>query len=225
MFGAAQTKGTPNLESSSRRYFDVEARISSGGDFKNKDLHRIRFDRGGNAAYYTRPMAAGLTDRVDCERLAAETAILERVYELSELPRLHDLLADQRGAVQARFIFKGVGAGRAGATVRVAGEPNLVCQRCMQSFPATIAGESEIEFVDSAYADAADTDGEKESQREIYVMDRGRVSLRELAEEELLLAIPAIASCASPETCGQAPSLEDERTRPLAGLRDLLKKT
>jgi hypothetical protein len=43
MFGAAQVKGTPNLESSSRLYFEVEARISSGGDFKNKDLHRKSF--------------------------------------------------------------------------------------------------------------------------------------------------------------------------------------
>ena len=43
MFGAAHVKATPNLDSSSRRYFDVEARISSGGDFKNKDLHRKSF--------------------------------------------------------------------------------------------------------------------------------------------------------------------------------------
>jgi uncharacterized protein len=224
MFGAAQTKGTPNRESSSRRYFDVEARISSGGDFKNKDLHRIRFDRGGNAHYYTRPMAAGLLDRVDCERLADEAAAIERVYELNELPRLHDLLADNRGDVRASFTFKGVGAGRAGATVRVQGEPNLVCQRCMQSLPVAIAGESEIEFVEAGAADSEDATP-LESQREIYVMDRGRVSLRELAEEELLLAIPAIASCASPETCGNAPSLDGERSRPLAALRDLLKKT
>ena len=219
MFGAAQTNGTSSRESSSRRYFEVDARISSGGDFKNKDLHRIRFDRGGDEPYYTRPMTAGLPDRVDCERLADEAAVLQRVYELSELPRLRDQLANEHGAVHASFAFEGVGAGRAGAAVRVEAKPNLVCQRCLQSFSCVIAGNSEIEFADSEDATPVG------SQREIYVMERGRVSLRELVEEELLLAIPAIPACDSPETCGKAPSLHDARTRPLAALRDILKKT
>jgi uncharacterized metal-binding protein YceD (DUF177 family) len=225
MFGAAQVNGIPNLASSSRRYFDVDARISSGGDFKNKDLHRNRFDRGGNGPYYTRPMAAGLPDRVDCERLADDAVALQRVYELRELPRLQDLLADNQGAVHAgavhgSFAFERVGGdGRAGATVRVQAEPYLVCQRCLRSFPLAIDGKSDIEFADSEDVTPADP------QREIYVMDRGQVSLRDLVEEELLLAIPAIAACSSPETCGEAPALEEERSRPLAVLRDILKKT
>jgi uncharacterized metal-binding protein YceD (DUF177 family) len=163
-------------------------------------------------------MPAGLPDKVDCERLAREAAVVERLYQWSELHRLQDLLADGRdavhtdgvhtGAVRASFAFKSVGARRAGATVRVEAEPNLVCQRCLHGFSMAIAAESDIEFVEGAAA--------VESQREIFVMDRGRVSLRELAEEELLLAIPAIAACASPETCGNAPSLDGERMRPLA---------
>jgi uncharacterized metal-binding protein YceD (DUF177 family) len=63
-----------------------------------------------------------------------------------------------------------------------------------------------------------------DSPREIYLMTDGTVSLRELAEEELLLALPAIASCSMPETCGQAPAPE-ERHKPFAVLQDLLKKT
>jgi len=58
----------------------------------------------------------------------------------------------------------------------------------------------------------------------VAVMNDGTVSLRELAEEELLLALPAIASCNTPESCGQAPAPE-ERQRPFAVLQDLLKKT
>jgi uncharacterized metal-binding protein YceD (DUF177 family) len=238
MLGAAHVNCTPNLESSSRRYFEVDARISSGGDFKNKDLHRIRFDRAGTRPYYTRPMAAGLPDRVDCERLAADEAVLHRVYELRELPRLQDLLAEDldaeltgparkragrdaapSGAVHARFVFECVGAGRAGATVRVQARPALVCQRCLQGFPFAVDGESAIEFAGSEDATPV------ESQREIYVMDRGQINLRDLVEEELLLAIPAVAACPSPETCGRAPAVEEERSRPLAALRDILKKT
>jgi len=55
-------------------------------------------------------------------------------------------------------------------------------------------------------------------------MDDGSVSLRDLAEEELLLALPVIAACGTPEVCGRAPS-PDERQRPFAVLQDLLKKT
>ena len=77
-------------------------------------------------------------------------------------------------------------------------------------------------------ADAAD------SQREVYAMDEGRVSLRELAEEELLLALPIVAACDTPQTCGRAPvheagavvqDLPSGRSRPFSALQDLLKKT
>ena len=68
------------------------------------------------------------------------------------------------------------------------------------------------------------------------VAERGadRVSLRELAEEELLLALPIAPSCNSPQSCGRAPSYAtgDEATgvtgdmrRPFSALQDLLKKT
>src|ERR1700736_1972923 len=105
--------------------------MSGGGDFKNNDLHPIDFDRGGHEPYYTRPMAAGLPDLVDCIRLAEDGAVLERVYELRELSRLKDLLAEPRGTLQARFAFAKLSSGRAGAEVTVDATPRLTCQRCM----------------------------------------------------------------------------------------------
>jgi uncharacterized protein len=192
--------------------------MSEGGDFKNKDLHPIRFDRGGNAPYYTRPMASGSTDRVDCARLAEDAAVLERVYPLSELPRLQDLLADSRGSLLARFAFSKLTGGRAGVNVAIQANPRLVCQRCLQGFELPLTSDSEIEFA------ASDADASVESPREIYLMDEGTVSLRDLAEEELLLALPVIAACSTPEDCGRAPS-PDERNRPFAVLQDLMKKT
>jgi uncharacterized protein len=163
-------------------------------------------------------MATGLSDRVDCVRLAQDAAVLERRYPLDELPRLQDLLADTRGSVQARFAFAKLDADRAGATVAVEAALQLLCQRCLQGFAYAVTAESEIEFAAGESAAAAD------SQREIYVMDKGLVSLRELAEEELLLALPVVASCSTPQTCGRAPA-QDERSRPFAVLQDLLTKT
>jgi uncharacterized protein len=163
-------------------------------------------------------MASGSTDRVDCARLAEDAAVLERVYPLSELPRLQDLLADARGSLRARFAFSKLAAGRTGATVAVQASPRLICQRCLQGFELPLSSDSEIEFA------ASEADAPAESPREIYLMDEGSVSLRELAEEELLLALPVIAACSTPEDCGRSPT-PDESNRPFAVLQDLLKKT
>ena len=174
-------------------------------------------------------MAPGLPDRVDCAHLADEAVALERVYPLGEMPRLRDLLADTRGSVRASFAFAQFGSGRAGATVTVEAVTQLVCQRCLQGFAFTAAGSSEIEF-----SSAAAAAGSADSRRETYAMEDGRVSLRELAEEELLLALPIVAACDTPQTCGRAPIYEagpevqdrsGERSRPFTGLQDLLKRT
>jgi uncharacterized protein len=173
-------------------------------------------------------MAPGLPDRVDCAHLADDAVVLERVYPLGEMPRIQDLLADTRGSVRASFAFVKLGAGRSGATVAVEAVPRLVCQRCLQGFAFAAAGSSEIEFASGWAGGASD------SQRELYATDEGRVSLRELAEEELLLALPIVAACSTPQTCGRAPAFEagaeiegspSERTRPFTALQDLLKKT
>jgi uncharacterized protein len=163
-------------------------------------------------------MASGLSDRVDCARLAHEAAVLDRRYSLSELSRLRDLLADADGSVQAHFAFAVLEGGRAGATIAVEAAPHLVCQRCMKGFEFAVKAESEIEFANSEAQASAD------SPREIYLMEEGFISLRELAEEELLLALPIVAACSRPQDCGQAP-VQEERSRPFAVLQDLLKKT
>jgi len=172
-------------------------------------------------------MAPALPDRVDCAHLADNRAVLERVYPLGEMPRLQDLLSDAKGSVRARFAFAKLGAGRVGATVAIEATPQLVCQRCLQGFAYAAAGSSEIEFSSGLGWGAAN------SQREVYETDEGWVSLRELAEEELLLALPIVAMHA-PQACGRAPSYEaagdiqdlsGDRSRPFAVLQDLLKKT
>ena len=169
-------------------------------------------------------MAAGLPDLVDSVRLADEAAVLERVYDLGELPRLRESLAEPRGIVRATFAFATLADGHAGAEVWVQASPVLVCQRCIQGFEVALTGSSQVEF---ASGDAA---GSAESEREFFRVENGLVSLRELAEEELLLAIPFAPACSTPLTCGKAPdhTIGDEAgdmRRPFSALQNLLKKT
>jgi len=175
-------------------------------------------------------MAAGLPDLVDCARLAEEAVALQRDYELGKLPRLRDLLAEPRGTLSATFAFAKMASGRPGVLVSIEASPQLVCQRCMQGFGLRATGASEIEFAISE--DPAEA--EAEAEREFFRMENGRVSLRELAEEELLLALPISPACNSPQSCGKAPSYAagDETAgatgdmrRPFSALQDLLKKT
>jgi len=172
-------------------------------------------------------MAPALPDRVDSAHLANESMVLERVYPLGEMRRLQELLADAGGSVRARFAFAKVDSGRAGATVAVEATPQLVCQRCLQGFAYAAAGSSEIEFLSDSDEGAAN------SQREVYATHEGWLSLRELAEEELLLALPTVAMH-TPQNCGQAQTYEaggetedvpGDRSRPFTALQDLLKKT
>ncbi len=172
-------------------------------------------------------MAAGLPDLVDCVLLAGQGATLERVYDIGSLARLQDLLHTPRGVLSASFVFAKGPSGRPGAIVNVQATPDLTCQRCMQGFERPTTGSSEVEFAVGADAQAADT------EREVYATRGGLVSLRELAEEELLLALPMAPACDSPQTCGRAPDtagreagvVADEVRRPFGVLQDLLKKT
>ena len=172
-------------------------------------------------------MAAGLPDLVDCARLAEEAAVLERTYELRELPRLKELLAQPEGVANGSFAFSKLASGRPGARVTVRAAPALTCQRCMQGFAFPVEGASDVEFADDAAAVATD------SERELFGTRGGLVSLRELAEEELLLALPVAPACGTPLTCGNAPGLlidasapdgSEETRRPFSVLQDLLKK-
>jgi uncharacterized protein len=172
-------------------------------------------------------MAAGLPDLVDCTHLAEEAAVLKRTYRLRDLPRLKDVLAEPAGSIDASFAFSKMPSGRAGAHVAISAAPVLTCQRCMQGFALPISGGSDVEFTSDEAGTASDED------HELVHAAGGRVSLRELAEEELLLALPFAPACDTPLTCGRAEGLEadaeepkesDELRRPFSALQDLLKK-
>jgi uncharacterized protein len=194
---------------------------------KTKTCTRQTFDTRGIGPYYTRPMAAGLPDTVDCARLAGDGAELERTYELRSLPRIKDVLAEPVGVLNASFVFSNTAPGRAGAHVEVRAAPVLVCQRCTKGFAFPVSGGSDVEFTGDESEAASGT------EREAFHAPGGRASLRDLAEEELLLALPIVPACDAPGRCGNAPSLivdaaapaiSDDVRRPFGALQDLLKK-
>ena len=172
-------------------------------------------------------MTGGPQDLVDCERLAAEGGTLQRVFQISDLARLDDLLADRNGTLRADFAFARAASGRCAVTVTIEAVPRLICQRCMEAYEFPVAAHTEVQV-------AADPDaGDGDALQEVFGSAEGLISLRELAEEELLLALPLVPACSAPAECGKAPSLGEltgrapatqETVRPFANLQDLLKK-
>jgi uncharacterized protein len=170
-------------------------------------------------------MSAGPADLIDSVRLAGDRAAVDRVYRLAELPRLQDMLADRSGEAAMRFEFFKI-SDRAAVKITSKATPQVICQRCLGPLEWRIDGNSVVEFAKQDEVDGFDP------SHELHLTADGWVSLKDLAEEELLLAMPLAPACESPESCGKrvgkgrskAPPAEAVVTqRPFAGLKDLLK--
>ena len=121
--------------------------------------------------------------------------------------------------------------GQAVADLEVSAQPEVVCQRCMQPMRWPVEVKSRIALV-SDY-DAADRVPEG---LEVFLVEADSVSVRDLVDEEILLALPHVArheegsECAGSEM--QLPGQEAEAEeaadpqvqKPFAQLGELLKR-
>jgi uncharacterized protein len=121
--------------------------------------------------------------------------------------------------------------GQAVADLEVAAAPEVVCQRCMLPMRWPVKVNSRIALV-SDY-DAADRvpDG-----LEVFLVEADSVSVRDLVDEEVLLALPHVARHQEDSECagrqmqlpGQAEEAEDaspaDVQKPFAQLGELLKR-
>jgi len=139
---------------------------------------------------------------VDSLAFAADGDCLSGYLSLSALPRLFDVLARQEGRIDchlsgARVSVAG-GEKRSVLHLRVTGRLELRCQRCLAEVPFDCAIDSRLLLVpegsewpeDEMAADDYDA----------LLASRG-LSVRELVEEEVLLALPLVprhADCLLP---------------------------
>lgn len=172
-------------------------------------------------------MSAPPDDRVDVSALAAEGATIARRYGLGEFARLADVLAGTGGEAEARFRFMQAAADVVGCELEVQAAATLRCERCLEPFVEALQSSTQL-----AFAVEGQETGTVPAGFEELAVPAGRVSLRELVEDELLLSLPLVAKhgegtgCARGATTGvdgAARSNADLR-RPFAGLKELLKR-
>jgi uncharacterized protein len=183
------------------------------------------FDLRGVDTYYTRPMSEASSKTLNVEPLADEQADLRLSLPLAEFPRVQPRLGGTGGTIDGRVRFRR-DAGFAVAVVEVSGAVPLVCQRCLGLMSWPIEGSAQVALI----ARESQADAVPEHLEPTWAPG-GRISLRDLLEEELLLCLPIVPLHPNASDCKRAavasePPAEDRGgvQRPFERLGELLKR-
>jgi uncharacterized protein len=172
-------------------------------------------------------MSEGWSKLLDIGPLADGRAEIDFSIPLKHFPRVLPLLAAPEGEAVGRVDFSREGR-IAVAEVTVAAEVTLICQRCLSPLVRQVEGQGRAALV------ASPAEAERVPDTlETVLAPEYRISIRDLVEEELLLALPLVPrhednGCAadSAGTPGQGFSAEPpaETQRPFGQLSELLKR-
>jgi uncharacterized protein len=181
------------------------------------------FDLKGSGTYYTRPMPPPGPEPLDIDRLADGESELDFSVSLAEMPRLRSRLAAVGGMVHGSVHF-GRAAGLAVAELSVRGSAALQCQRCMEQMEVPIESSARVALIPSE-ADVSRVPEDLEPM----LAPGGRISIRDIVEEELMLTLPIVPLHENTADCtgsSAAPSVErsDQTQRPFERLQELLKR-
>ena len=175
-------------------------------------------------------MSLGWSRRAPVDSLVGTEAAVDFTIPLAELPRVSHELSEADGEARGNVRFSRE-RGQAVADLDVSAAPEVVCQRCMQPMRWPIKVKSRIALV-SDY-DAADRVREG---LEVFLVEADSVSVRDLVDEEILLALPHVARHEEGSECAggkmQLPgqeadeeeSADSQVQKPFAQLGELLKR-
>jgi uncharacterized protein len=190
------------------------------------DFTGFFFDRAPSRAYDAPAMSEGrLPERIDPYRFAETRRILEGRLKIASMRRLADHLADDSGEVRVQLEFGVDKEGVRYVRGRLRADLVLRCQRCLGEM--TLPVESEICL--GMIADESLADRLEEPYEPLVVGDEP-LYLRDIIEDELILALPVVArhedaACAGGTTSGpedeQVSGSGEERENPFAALAEL----
>ncbi len=181
----------------------------------------------GVATYHTRPMSEDWSKPRDIDLLADGRVSLEFTIAIADFPRLRPQLVRADGCATGCVRF-GRERGVPVADVEISAQAELTCQRCLAPLACPVKSGGRVALV----ADAGEADRAPEGLETILAPDH-RISVRDLVEEELLLALPIVplhgaAECTAPEPAPTVkPAVEpaaEPRHRPFERLDELLKR-
>jgi uncharacterized protein len=157
---------------------------------------------------------------IDGLEFARTGSKLQGSWQVAEFPRLRDALHSDAGTL--RYVLAGIpeARGRPALRLKLEGALSLICQRCLGAleFPLRI----EVTLLLSATQAEMDAEPLDAEGPERIVAGK-EMPVRDLVEEELLLAIPIAPRH---ERCDGNAALDDESLRsPFSALRGLMSGT
>jgi len=175
-------------------------------------------------------MSLGWSRRALVDTLVGTETALDFSIPFTELPRVSRELTSPEGEARGHVRFSRQ-LGQAVADLEVSAQPEVVCQRCMQPMRWPVTVKSRVALV-SDYA-AADRVPE---EMEVFLVEGDSVSVRDLVDEEVMLALPHVPRHDDESECagrpmrlpGQEADAEDaadaQVQKPFAQLGELLKR-
>jgi uncharacterized protein len=141
-----------------------------------------------------RPAAGGIPLRVKASQAVSRHEAFNGSLPLAKLPRLAAVLAETSGALQVELQATRDGEGQDWLHGEIRGRLPLTCQRGLHAFPWDCDVALSLALVDS----------EAEEQKrlkdgESYLVQDDELPLRDLVEDEVLLALPMMPRCEDPD--------------------------
>jgi uncharacterized protein len=156
---------------------------------------------------------------IDGFEFASAGATKQGVWPLADFPRLADVLARDEGEVDYEISGVRDERGRPSLRLKVSGTLLLRCQRCLEPMPFEVKTDETLVLaatLDEIHAEPASTAAPDR------VVAAKEMALRDLIEDELILAVPYAPRH---ESCtAAAAGVESEKVSPFAGLRGLMRK-
>jgi uncharacterized protein len=155
---------------------------------------------------------------IDGFEFASAGATREGVWPLRDFPRLRDVLAADEGEVAYEISGVRDERGRPSLRLKVKGTLSLRCQRCLEPMAFQVQTDETLVLAATLaeiHAEPAD------AQAPDRVVAGKEMPLRELIEDELLLAVPYAPrheSCSGAETESRS-----DKVLPFAKLRNLMR--
>lgn len=153
---------------------------------------------------------------IDSFAFARDGRVLEGTLAISDLERLHDLLAEVSGEVRYRLHGLKGERGQSQLRLTVSGSLPLACQRCLEAIRFDVEVDSVLELVPEGADMSQD---ELEDDTRDFLPVAGSLDVAELVEDEILLTLPVAPRH---EDCGLPGAAEaGERISPFADLAKL----
>jgi uncharacterized protein len=171
-------------------------------------------------------MSVTLPESVDAWRMVAARRSFQGALPIAALQRLSEVLAGTDGAAQYELDFGRDEFGTSYLDVRIQAPLELICQRSLEPFVLPVAVDTRLGLIRNEREES----GLPPGSEPLLVAEDGKLSLADVIEDELLLALPLIPinpdSSLPEEVVGPEPeqsAAEGRADNPFAVLRELKK--